>query len=353
MKGAEARSVPLHSVLFQSLQSQGDKRMLNLKRLQQTKLRKTPWGQIAVAVLGMSIDYRFPRKTDIVLEGVDRLPRDHGVIFAMNHTDRYNYWPFQYELYKRKLGYTATWVKGKYYENWALGAFMDACNNIPMPSRGYLVVTEFRASSGRPPNEDEYRIIRDRLDGVVPLDAPLPDDASEALKRFLHQDGSPEATLQRIASLFGEMIDRVMDLMSYALEDLGQHILVFPQGTRSKRLLPGHTGMVEAAQHFGATIVPVGCNGCDNLYPGGSPFSKGGRVVYRIGEPLKCDEGVLSPYRVPPGVRPLTPEATRDHGKQYRAMTDIIMERINDLLDPEYQFGQADSDAERGAGRFV
>ena len=40
---------------------------------------------------------------------------DEPVIFAMNHTDRYNYVPFQYGLWQEKDRFTATWVKGKYY----------------------------------------------------------------------------------------------------------------------------------------------------------------------------------------------------------------------------------------------
>ena len=34
---------------------------------------------------------------------------------------------------RESLGYTATWVKGKYYENKFMGALMDAMNNIPLP----------------------------------------------------------------------------------------------------------------------------------------------------------------------------------------------------------------------------
>jgi hypothetical protein len=33
----------------------------------------------------------------------------------MNHTDRYNYWPFQYQLWKWQYPYTTVWAKGKYY----------------------------------------------------------------------------------------------------------------------------------------------------------------------------------------------------------------------------------------------
>lgn len=35
-------------------------------------------------------------------------------------------------------------VKGKYYENPFIAAFMDSMNNIPLPSRGYVITTRFR-----------------------------------------------------------------------------------------------------------------------------------------------------------------------------------------------------------------
>ena len=46
------------------------------------------------------------------------------VIYAMNHTDNFNYWPFQYSLHCAFQRYTATWVKGKNYEGTISSAFM-------------------------------------------------------------------------------------------------------------------------------------------------------------------------------------------------------------------------------------
>ena len=89
-------------------------------------------------------------------------------------------------------------------------------------------------------------------------------------------------------------------------------------------------------QHLGATIVPVGCNGSDKLYPGNSPFSRGGRVTYRIGAPLAVDDPQIRAYRVPADVLPLS-QAANAYQPQYRAITDLVMERINALLDPEYR----------------
>ena len=131
-----------------------------------------------VANLGLALDYRFPKRSEIVIEGKERLPPDGGAFLAMNHTDRYNYWPLQYAMYRAGLPFTATWVKGKYYENRYVGAFMDSTNNIPTPSRGYVITTEFRKAVGRPPREDEYRLLRDLVDGKRMPGEPLPANVS-------------------------------------------------------------------------------------------------------------------------------------------------------------------------------
>lgn len=315
--------------------------MLDLARLERVKLRRSPWGQIFMAGV-LRIDYAFPRKTEIVLEGADRLEPGKSYVFAMNHTDRYNYWPFQYQLYREKRGFTATWVKGKYYENWAMGAFMDAMNNIPLPSRGYVISTEFRRVVGRAPRPEEYRALRDLADGKS-LEAP------EALVETV---GDMKAFLHDFSELFERMIVRVMTLNRQALE-LGQHLLVFPQGTRSIRLSRGHIGVAQVAQHLGVDVVPVGCSGSDGLYPGPSPFSSGGRVVYRIGRPLRLDGPELSAFRVTEPFNPFTLEAGI-HREAFQAMTDVVMDHINELVDEPYQYGEdRGSDGVSGMDRFV
>ncbi len=328
--------------------------MIDLARLRKVNLTKTPWGQLVTANFAMAPDYHFPRKTDIVLEGVENLPEDLGVIFAMNHTDRYYPWPFQYQLYRRKLGFTVTWVKAKYFENWFVGPFMRFCNNIPLPSRGYVISAEFRKVAQRPPSNEEYRALRDLMDGKRDAALGLMDEDTDDVRRFLTLDGqSVEERMTGLEAMFEEMMALVANLSTQVLEDLDSHLLVCPQGTRSKRLIQGKTGMIQMAQNMGAVIVPVGCNGSDRLYPGASPFSKGGRVVYRIGEPLPVDSGPLAPYRVPPEVIPFSRAAGTLYGEQYRAMTDIVMGRINDLLDPEYQYGEEDNPLRSGVARFV
>ncbi|MCC6751824.1 MAG: 1-acyl-sn-glycerol-3-phosphate acyltransferase [Deltaproteobacteria bacterium] len=325
--------------------------MLDLERLKHTKLSRTPVGQLLVANLVLSVDYRFPRRTTIVLEGTENIPRGRGVFFAMNHTDRYNYWPFQYQLYRQGFGFTATWVKGKYFEHPFNAGFLSRMNSIPLPSRGYLITTEFRKAVGRVPDDAEYRWLREAVNGRPSESGPSIDEIPDGVRPLLEQHGPDAAALGAwFNALFRTMMTEVVRLNRQALEELGLHILVFPEGTRSKRLGPGYTGLAQMTQHLGATILPVGCNGSDRIYPGNSPFSKGGRVVYRVGRPLPVDGPELAPYRVPEHVVPSTEDAEQFEDR-YRAITDVVMARISELLDEEYRAGA--STAVKGAKRFV
>ena len=91
---------------------------INHDLLRRLQLHGRPRGQVIFANTVLALDYRFPRRTQIKVEGLEHVPTDGGAILAMNHTDRFNYWPFQYRMYRDGLPFTATWVKGKYYEHW-------------------------------------------------------------------------------------------------------------------------------------------------------------------------------------------------------------------------------------------
>lgn len=324
--------------------------MLDLERLEKIRLSRRPRGQLLVGHLGLGLDYRFPKKTEIVIENEQRIPPRGGAFLAMNHTDRYNYWPLQYQMWKRGLPFTATWVKGKYYENRIIGAFMDATNNIPLPSRGYVITTEFRKEIGRTPKNEEYRLLRDLVDGKrSPAEVR---DAGGDVARFLGSD--PAGRLAEFDALFDRMLRSVVELNRQAVEELGLNVLVFPEGTRSLRLGRGLTGLAQITQYLGVPIVPIGCNGSDRIYPGNSPLSKGGRVVYRVGEALPVDGPELAPHRVPRDVLPFTKEASARHGAAYAAITAVVMERISELLDPEYRADPAAAAADKaGVDRFV
>lgn len=321
--------------------------VIDAEHLKRLKLHRRPRGQILFANLVLNADYRFPRRTSITIEGVENLPREGGAILAMNHTDRFNYWPFQYQMYRQGLPFTATWVKGKYYENAFMTWFLNQTNNIPLPSRGYLLTTTFRDHAGRVPTTEEYRYLRGLTNGVETGESP----ASEEVSSLVGE--SPATFAATFEEQFETLMRRVMKLNSRAVHDFGLNLLVFPEGTRSLRLKRGHTGLVEVSQYLNLPIIPVGCNGSDQLYPGNSPLSKGGDVVYRVGPALAVDGPEFSNYRISDGSVPFSRHIKQAHGERLQSMTEIVMSRISSLLDPEYQSSADDGDGDTGSARFV
>ncbi len=338
--------------------------MLDLPRLNSIRLSARPRGQRLVAWAVLFPNYSLPGQVNVRLEHVDRLPAE-PVIFAMNHTDRYNYWPFQYQLYRQLNRFTATWVKGKYYENAFVGRFMELMNNIPTVSRGYLITKDFILAMGRKPSDQEYGILRGWVDGAATdpslatdpsrlcdtskLPAELLSKARESLG--LRFDPAQQSYAQFINTLFTRMMKRFTEL-NVETFDKGLDLLVFPQGTRSKQLSKGHIGLLQIALKYKKTIVPVGCNGSDRLYPGSSPLAKAGTVTYRLGQPLTYAD--LAEYHIDEDYVPFSAEAEAKHRVKFQAGVDLVMDRINGLLDPEYQY----SDDKRptgvsGAKRFV
>lgn len=333
--------------------------MLDLPRLQRIQLNPRPRFQRVIALSFLAPNYNLPPRVRITLEGLHRLPR-RPVIFAMNHTDRYNYWPFQYALWRQAGRYTCVWVKGKYYEHPLMGWFMEQINSIPTISRGYVIARDVLSTLKRPPEEHTYRALRELVERVAlggdPAPPP-PDVASPVLfhtpRNVLGLDFDPrrEPWAIFINRLFGAMTARFVELNQEALR-LGLDTIIFPQGTRSVQLSRGHSGIAQIALKFKATIVPVGCNGSERVYTSSSPWARGGDITYRIGQPIPYDD--IARFHPGHDFQPLTPEVERSAGDRFQALTDLVMDRINDLLDPPYRYSQdLTSDGVAGVSRFV
>ena len=331
-------------------------RMLDLARMDRIQLSAAPRAQRFVACVLLMPNYNLLPGIRIDFEGP--LPRE-PVIYAMNHTDRFNYWPFQYRMWRKHARFTATWVKGKNYEHPLTARFMELTNNIPIVSRGYLITRDFISMVGRRPSDAEYSALRRAVDpgasngngaalrGVVP--AEVLDRARDLFGyRF---DPEREPYPRAMDGVFREMMRRFVDLNQHAL-DLGLDLLVFPQGTRSIRLSRGHGGLGQIALHLKRPIVPVGCNGNDRLYPGKAPFARRGRVVYRFGEPIAHQD--LAAFHPPEPFVPFTSEAEEAHGERFQGVVDLVMERVNDLLDERHRWSDdRESEGTRGTARFV
>ncbi len=334
--------------------------MLDIARLERIRLSARPLGQRVVGNVFLAPNYHLPRRVDIQFEGLERLPRE-PVIIAMNHTDRYNYFPFQYRLWRLRDELTATWVKGKYYENSLLGKFMEWTNNLPTVSRGYLISRDFLAVAGRPPNQEEYAMLRRWVDAAFTggdVEQPdqaecLPADLLSKPRNILGQPFEPakEDYPGYMNSLFAKMMSRFVELNRLALET-GLHLLVFPQGTRSIRLSRGHIGLAEMALHLKTSIVPVGCNGSDLVHPGASPFSKGGQIVYRFGEPISYQE--MAPFHTDRSFTPFTHAAESTYNDHFQGLVDLVIQRIDTLLDPAYQLSEnQESEGVKASERFI
>lgn len=333
--------------------------MLDIARLERIRLERYPVMQRLTGSI-LLINRGLIPGFETVVEHVDRLPPE-PVIFAMNHTDRYNYFPFQLWLWRSLDRFTAVWVKGKYYENAFVGGFMEKTNQLPTISRGYIITKDFQAAVKRAPTDAEYETMRRWVDAVAAGQGagtePPPDALPDALlgqpRDVLGHPFDPQKQdwASYIDSLFRSMMQRFVGLNEQAAR-VGLDILIFPQGTRSKRLLPGHVGIAQIALHLKLPIVPVGCNGCDVLYPGASPWAKRGRVVYRFGDPIRHDE--ISRMHIGEPFAPFTPDAEKKHHVKFQALSDLVTDRIEGLLDEPYRRApDAGADASRGSGRFI
>jgi 1-acyl-sn-glycerol-3-phosphate acyltransferase len=334
--------------------------MLDLPRLQRIRLMPRPIGQIAFAVTVLAPNYHVLPGIEVEIEGMDKIP-DEPVIFAMNHTDRFNYFPFMYKLWRQEGRYMTVWVKGKYYETAAVGLFMELTSNIPTVSRGYIITKDFALTMGRRPTDDEYSTLRAWVDAEAdPASDPSMVNVSNIPERLLHSkrdilgvgfDPNRESYARGINNVFAAMMREFVELNERSFE-LGLDLLVFPQGTRSIRLPRGRIGMMEIALRYQKTIVPVGCNGCDLIYPGSLPIAKKGKVVYRVGDPIRYEE--LSEFHIDAPFEPFSAEAEHEHREKFQGAVDLVMDRINDLLDPKYQYSEdLESTGVSGTSRFI
>ncbi len=305
--------------------------MVDIEYLENIHLVTDPLGQMLMGHLFLGPNFNIISKVDIRIENAERIPRGENVIFAMNHTDRFNYWPFQYKMWRMKdLPWTTVWVKGKYYRNRLLAKGLDWCNLIPVPSMGYLIEEFFMKKARRRIATDEYRVIRDVLDGKYAANEPVPESAVETMRLL------GENFVEYIRDYYEAVMERVAALSRYALLEKNLNIIIFPEGTRSTQLGEGRTGTAQLALHTRVKVVPVGCNNSDQLYPGSSPVAKSGQIIYRIGEPL-CIDNQFKEFRIPEKFKLLSKESQLQYKDQFEGATRLIMLSIGALLDEKYR----------------
>ncbi len=314
--------------------------MLDLNTLQSLRLQRRSRGQDVLGTL-LSPGYR---RIQFGFEGIENLP-EPPFILAMNHSDRYNNFPFM-DWFRRERGlYFASWVKGKYYDNPLMRWFMMAMQQLPTVSKGYVITTDFRSVMGRKSTDAQYRVLKDWVDAQAAVDVgeviPAP-EVDEPLRKVLDRprnmlgrgfDPAAETYAQAVLRTFDAMMAQFVRLNEQAMEQ-GNPLLIFPQGTRSKRLIPARPGVAQIALHLKVPVVPVGCNGSDLVFPNNNPLGRGGPILYRIGTPISPEQ--LAAWHPGPFV-PFSNRASQSFGAQFLEISQHINGRVNELLDEPYQ----------------
>ncbi len=301
--------------------------MISLSQLEDIKLVTIPRFQEFIARFFLGPNYNFFSKVDIQIRGIENIPRDRTVIFAMNHTDRYNYWPFQYKLWSlRDYHFTTVWVKADYYRNRFLAGTLDLCNMIPVPNRKYLIQEYFTERFGRRMKNAEYNALKAGAESESEISSTTKEISALIRENFMNF----------IAERYNGLMEKVAHLSREALLLKNLNLIIFPEGTRSTRLGSGRTGLAQLALDTGAPIVPVGCSNCHRVYPGTLPFARSGKVEYRVGEPLTF-EGALSNYRIDEGFDLFSDDSRERYRENFESVTDLVMQAIKGLIDEEHR----------------
>jgi hypothetical protein len=309
--------------------------VIDIEYLKKIRLVSQPLGQKIVAHFLLLPNYRIFQKVEIRIENAERIPRGESVIFAMNHTDRFNYWPFQYKLLKmREFPFTTVWVKAKYYKNAFLAKGLDLCNLIPVPSMGYLIEEFYRKHFNRKMDKSLYRTVKDMIDGRIEAAGPQERAAAEALQ------GMGENFAEFLRGYYEAVMEKVAELSKTALCEKNLNLIIFPEGTRSVTLAEGRTGLAQLALHTEKRIVPVACNNSEEVYRGSLPIARSGRITYRVGEPLSVHDCFKS-YRIAEPFSLFSRESQQRYREQFEGVTRIVMASIEGMLDEKYRRGCA------------
>lgn len=270
------------------------------------------------------------------------------VLFAMNHTHKFDFAQSKAALYNRAGVVTVSYTKTRAYQNRLQGAYINRSGNIPITSRGYLISADFAVLHDRAPEEEEYRMLRTHIDegsdlpDTPTLRAVLSRPRDMLGKRF---EPSRSTYRQAIEACYVEAMAACLSL-SRQVVLAGHSLHIYPQGVFSTRLTPGRIGAVQLAAGLDIPIVPMGCSGMNAAFPFNSMVPHGGRVKLCFGEPYRINRPELDGFEpfVPVSERRLRPVLEEETGK--------LMHKINGLLDEHCTWGDAEGDGIKGVARF-
>jgi 1-acyl-sn-glycerol-3-phosphate acyltransferase len=277
------------------------------------------WGQRLVAIALLLPNYELLHKVNIVVEGEQNLKKPENFIYAMNYVNSFNYLPFQYYLWRKGYGETTVWVRGKYYRNpfAAIGLWLTNC--IPAPSMGYFIEEFYKERHDRNISSEDYRLVKEAIDGKEGVDL-------KAVNKMLGN-----SCVSFFRSYHEQIMGEVARLTRSALFEKHLNLIIFPERIRSIKSSSGLTGTAQIALYTRKKVIPVACKNSEEIYPGASPVAKSGTVVYRIGKPLSVD-GELAPFRIDEPFELLSARTSNKYEEQFSGATQLITNRINEML---------------------
>lgn len=275
---------------------------------------------------------------------------DGPVLFTMNHSHYFDFLQSRAAMDHQKGVRTASFVKYRAFQNRVDGAYMRLMGNIPIASRGYLISADFAQVNGRKPDEAEYRVLRDHVDGAGPLpDEPTFQALLDGPREVLGLSFEPGQTPYRemIGACYRQAMATTLSQARQVI-DAGHSLHIYPEGLYSSRLSQGRTGAIQIAVGLGLPIVPVGFSGMNDLFHDKCILAhRSGTLKLRFGEPYRVNR---------PELENLTPFDWRDEedlGPVLEEETHKLMWKINALLDPSCQWGEDQvGDGLKGVARF-
>lgn len=287
--------------------------------------------------------------TRVELAGLEHLPKEPSLI-ATNASYKYDFWPLRWALDRHGID-LVTVSKGKNFHHPMTAALMGLLGTVPITSRGYILAVDFMRVHGRRPGEDEYRALRQHIDGQVPLPPAAVYQVLETLGREMLGypfDPLRERYRDAVFQVYHNMMCETLRLAGEVV-NAGRHLHIYPEGTVSSRLATGRIGAVQLALALGLPMVPVGISGCREVFRPGRLSPHGGVIRIRMGPPFR-----VAPDTVPQSFHFFHPEDEASERGRLQAETDQLMGRINDLLDPAYRWADdRRSDGVQGTHRFV
>ncbi|MEC9400712.1 MAG: 1-acyl-sn-glycerol-3-phosphate acyltransferase [Myxococcota bacterium] len=286
----------------------------------------------------------------VVTEGLSADLFTKPTLVVQNHTHKLDWLPVRSELKLHVNREMSSWIKLRGFNEGAIQRwFLANSGNIPISSRGYVIIADHLELFGKRPSEEEYRLLRKHVDEGE----PLPQNTwawkiQNTPRRMLGWGFVPEVTpyAQAVRSLYMDMMSTSLSLARRSLSE-GYMMHLYPEGTISSRLCPGKTGALQVAIALGLQIVPVGVSGMREAFDG-LMAAKDGRVTIRFGEPWQIPQGRYDEHV------PFDLDSERRFNTELAQDTQEIMERINDLLEPDYQWmPDLRPDGKSGIFRFV